>query len=354
MMLLDPGPNFSFTCDRVESWSAVEDCLVRLMATFHLADPEPACRSGTCTADAVFDLLTDRDYCYLSKSRAALYRPSAVACIESAILKGEPIDISYDLGAGYHASIEPGTREPSFEVGLGELFVLRQIASFARQVRSSYPPGVRFHIVIDNLCALLVNDIPVAKTEAYCARFRELIELTVTSGMVGLIVESEQFSVADFRGLGKGLAADVSALDARAHDNVARFLGRRCSMSEASARLLRYHDVIARSERLLNQVIRGIHMTQRATPDTMCFRPFPGADSRIQCGEVALGRNVKGRLCPFLLTSQNVAAYRCQRALFPGILPPVIGEITYAERFAPDGIVAHAPVNASPEGGASA
>jgi hypothetical protein len=210
---------------------------------------------------------------------------------------------------------------------------------------------VRFHIVVDNLCAFLVNDIPVAKTEGYCARFRELIDLTVTSGMVGLIVESEQFSVADFRGLDQRLGADVFALDARAHDNVVRFLGRVCSRGEASARLLRYHDAIAESERLLKQVIRGIHMTQRATPDTMCFRPFPGADSRIQCGEVALGRNVKGRLCPFLLTSQNVAAYRCQRARFPGILPPVIGEITYAERFAPDGSVACGPANVSREAG---
>jgi len=302
------------------------------MATFRLADAVPAARSGTCTADRVFDLLSGRDYCYLSRSRIGPYRSSAIASIESARRKGEPIDISYDLGAGYHASIEPGIREPSFDVGLGELFVLRQVASFARRVRSLYPPGVRFHIVIDNLCALLINDIPVARTEAYCARFRKLIELTVTSDVVDLIVESEQVRVADFRGLDQAPVADVFAVDAKAHDNVARFLGRTCSTSEAAARLLRYRDVIAESERLLNDVIRGIHMTQRATTETMCFRPFPGADSRIQCGEVSLGRNVKGRLCPFLLTSQNVAAYHCQRARFPGILPSVIGDITYAER----------------------
>jgi hypothetical protein len=329
-MLLDSRPNISSTWDRVEPWPAVEDCLVRLMATFHLADAEPAGRSSPCTADSVFDLLSDRDYCYLSRSRVARYRASAVAWIERAIRKGEPIDIWYDLGAGYHASIEPGIREPSFDVGLGELFVLRQIASFARRVRSLYPPGVRFHIVIDNLCALLINDIPVARTEAYCARFRQLIDLTVTSGLVALIVESEQFRVADFRGPDKAPAADMFAVDAKAHENVARFLGRPCTRSEAAARLLRYHDVIAESERLLNHVIHGMHMTQRATADTMCFRPFPGADSRIQCGEVALGWNVKGRLCPFLLTSQNVTAHRCQRVRFPAILPPVIGDITYA------------------------
>src|SRR6266545_2068105 len=144
-MLLDPRPNVSSTWDRIEPWPAVEDCLVRLMATFRLADAVPAARSGTCTADRVFDLLSGRDYCYLSRSRIGPYRSSAIASIESARRKGEPIDISYDLGAGYHASIEPGIREPSFDVGLGELFVLRQVASFARRVRSLYPPGVRFH-----------------------------------------------------------------------------------------------------------------------------------------------------------------------------------------------------------------
>jgi hypothetical protein len=332
-MLLDSHPDLPspFPGDTAEPWRDVGTFLAELMATFQVADLDPPpdnCRVG----DAVFDLLTRRDYCYLSKSRVAPYREPAVACIESAVRRAQPIDFSYDLGAGYHASIQPGIREPSFDVGLGELFVLHQIARFARRVRNIYPPGVRFYIVIDNLCALLVNDIPVATTEAYCARFRELIEATVTSAVASLIVESEHFSVADFGDVPQAAASEGSAVNDKARDNVARFLGRLCSESEASARMLRYRDVIAESERLLNGVIRGVHMTQRATPDTICFRPFPGADSRIQCGEVALGRNVKGRLCPFLLTSQNIGSYRCQRALFPEILPAVMGEITYAER----------------------
>jgi hypothetical protein len=332
-MLLDSHPDLPSPCDRTEPWRTVETCLTQLMATFHVAHPEPH-RSNDCSLpDAVFDLLTDRQYCYLSRSCVAPYRESILVCIDSAVRRAEPIDFSYDLGAGYHASVQPGIREPSFEVGLGELFVLHQIASFARRVSSIYPPGVRFHIVIDNLCALLVNDIPVAKTEGYCGGFRELIAATVTSDLVTLIVESEHFSVADFGGLPNAAASDGSAVDAKAQDNVARFLGRLCSETEASARMSRYRDVIAESERLLSGLIRGVHMTQRATPDTICFRPFPGADSRIQCGDVAFARNVKGRLCPFLLTSQNMGSYRCQRTLFPEIIPPVIGEITYAERF---------------------
>ncbi len=331
-MLVDPGPDSTSTCTRAEPWCAVAASLARLMAAFCESHAEASSRASALVGDAVFDLLTERDYCYLSKSRVAPYRQMAVACIERAARNAEPIDFSYDLGAGYHASLQPGIYEPTFDVGLAELFVLHQIATFARRVRSVYPPGVRFHIVIDNLCALLVNDIPVARTEGYCARFRELIEATITSGIVSLIVESEHFSVADFQELPNALASDGTAIDARARDNVARFLGRLCSDNEASARISRYREVLARSEQLLSGVIRGVHMTQRATPETICFRPFPGADSRIQCGEVALARNAKGRLCPFLLTSQNIAAYRCQRAPFPGILPSVIGEVTYAER----------------------
>jgi hypothetical protein len=344
--------DFSSTDDRSELLRAVETCLARLMATFRVPGPELAHRKGSRMAEAVFDLLTGRDYCYLSKSRVAPYRESALTSIEMAVRKGEPIDFSYDLGAGYHASIRPGTYELSFDVGLGELFVLHQIASFARRVRSVYPCGVRFHIVIDNLCALLVNDIPVTQTEGYCARFRELIEVTVTSAVVSLIVESEHFRVADFRGIPDELTPAESAVDAKAQDNVARFLGRQCSASEASVRMQRYRAVVPESERLLSNVIRGIHMTQRATADTMCFRPFPGADSRIQCGEVALGRNVKGMLHPFLLTSQNAAGYRCQRALFPDILPPVIGEVTYAEIVATSGNGPHAPDERFSGGGA--
>jgi hypothetical protein len=333
-MLLVPGKDFRSIGNPATPWDAVEACLRRLMATCR-AGREAVPANGGWTAHAIFDLLTDREYCYLSKSRVAPYRPAAIASIESAVRGGEPIDFSYDLGPGYHASIQPGVRELSFDVGLGELFVLGQIASFARGVKSMYPPGVKFHIVIDNLCALFVNDIPVVKTLAYCARFRELIEFTGLHGVVDLIVESEHFRIDDFDRLTDAAAPAPCEVDSKAHNNIVRFLGRPCSESEASARLQRHHAVIAESERLLKAVIRGIHMTQRATPDTICFRPFPGGDSRIQCGEVVLGWNVAGRLYPFLLTSHNAAAYCCQRALFPSILPPMIGAITYAEAAAP-------------------
>jgi hypothetical protein len=320
------------------AWREVETLLRQWMTLFP-PDRSPAIRTnGPATPETVFERLTAREFCYLGKSRVEPYRRPILAHLESAIRNEEPIDFSYDLGAGYHASLEPGRREPSFDVGLGELCVLGQIARFARSVASVHAPGVRFHIVIDNLCAWLVNDIPLERTASYCAQFRNLIQATGMAELVTLIVESEHFGVADFRG-SSGLAApdEEDALDAHTLENVARFLGRPCAPREAMARIRRYRDVIPESERLLETVIRGVHMTQRASPETLCFRPFPGADSRIQCGEVALRRNVKGRLVPFLLTSQNLASHRCERAGFPSILPAPIGAITWAEMLAPAG-----------------
>jgi hypothetical protein len=90
--------------------------------------------------------------------------------------------------------------------------------------------------------------------------------------------------------------------------------------------------VIEISDRLLASLIPGVHMTQRATPATICFRAFPGADSRIQSGEVALARKDDRKLYPFLLSSRNIGEYVLQRHRFPGLLPDVIPFVTYAER----------------------
>jgi len=97
-------------------------------------------------------------------------------------------------------------------------------------------------------------------------------------------------------------------------------------------RTRRYAEVIDASDGLLAPLIPGVHMTQRATNATICFRPFPGGDSRIQCGEVAMTTNSKLRLYPMLLTSANVASYAYRRYRFPGLVPAVIRHVTYAQR----------------------
>jgi hypothetical protein len=281
--------------------------------------------------EAIVALLTNRDFCYLSKSKVSVYRENILALVRSAVGRGEPIQFFYDLGGGYHASIRPEEEGLRFEVGLGELLVLSQIAIFAGRSSRVYPRGIRFSLVIDNVCALLVNDVPLAKTSQYCEDLRRLIREAGMQDVVDVLVEAEHFSIHDFDLLEPVIAARRGPLTRQQHDNVERFLGRPCDDVEAARRFWRYQDVIEVSDRLLARLIPGVHMTQRATPSTICFRAFPGADSRIQSGEIALTRNDL-RIYPFLLSSRNIGEYGLQRHRFLGLLPAVIPHVTYAER----------------------
>jgi hypothetical protein len=114
------------------------------------------------------------------------------------------------------------------------------------------------------------------------------------------------------------------------HRNVERFLGRLCDEAEALDRCIRYREVCAASEHLLTPLINGVHMTQRATATTLCFRPFPGGDSRIQSGEVALRSGSGPQLGPILLTSANVDEYLCYRDKPMHVLPSLVDHVTYA------------------------
>jgi hypothetical protein len=307
--------------------------LERLMSGF----PGPAPSDAEAVVletvpERVFDVLTSRDFCYLSKARVAAYRDSVLSLLAASVRRREPLRFYYDIGGGYHASIQPGAEDVSFEVGLAELFVLRQAAEFAARVSRLYPDGVRFTLVIDNMCALLVNDIPTARTLAYCEALRELVRNVGLEDLIDVLVESEHFSTADFDRARAATRSGPIALTQKQHENVARFLGRPCDEREALDRTQRYAEVVGASEQLLTPLILGVHMTQRATKDTICFRPFPGGDSRIQCGEVAITRNNNLKLCPMLLTSGNVGYHRYHRYRFPE--PAVIPHVTYAERLA--------------------
>lgn len=284
--------------------------------------------------DKVFEILTNREFCYLSKTRVSGYQESVLTAANWAVRQGKPIHFYYDVGGGYHASTLPGEEEISFDVGLAELLVVRQIATFSTRVRRFYPAGVRFSLVIDNMCALLINDIPLVKTLGYCARLRTLIHELGLGDVLDLLVESEHVSLADFdraRAAAPPGRNGSMALTRKQHDNVERFLGRPCDGIEALGRTVRYGEVIDASERLLAPLIRGVHMTQRATDTTICFRPFPGGDSRIQCGNVVLTTNTKQKLYPVLLTSSNRGQYACRRYQFPELLSPLIPHVTYAE-----------------------
>jgi hypothetical protein len=283
----------------------------------------------------LLNLLTGRDFCYLSKTKVAPYREQILHHFAEAIRNQEPLRFYYDIGGGYHATAQLG-EALSFHVGLGELLILNQIARFARAATTLYAPGVRFSLVVDNMCALLINDIPLNQTLEYCRLLRRLIFLVELDRIVDVMVESEHVSVADFERHMTHMSEqrNTATFTDKHHDNVERFLGWRCSELEAKQRASKYTQVVTTAEQLLLQRIHGVHMTQRATGSTICFRPFPGGDSRIQCGEVALTLNPNHKVQPVLLTTRNVKNFLCQRHELSDLLPEIIPHVTYAEHLA--------------------
>lgn len=313
---------------------ALLDYLGRVMGEFGAANR----RAGTPNAEAalpaaIFALQTRREFCYLSHARAEHYRDAAQRWISHWVLRDEPVRYYLDIGGGYHASVRPGVDDVCFDVGLSELLLLAQIRRFDTQVRQVYAPGIRFTLVIDNLCARLVNDIDVEPTSAYCSRLRALIGQLDLTRDVDLLVESEHFSVDDLTQLAGATSpgTDTDSLTRKEHDTVERFLGRACEADEAAERTARYRRIIDVSGQLIDGMVEGLRMTQRATPQTLCFRSFPGGDSRMQSGQVGLRLSATEAVRPVLLTSHNQHGYDWYRVDASAIVPAAVGPVICAE-----------------------
>jgi len=331
--IANPPKTLEFDQDQPQHSCEIEFYMAQLMSQFHTSGTaDTICATGT--PDHVFDILSGRQFSYLGRTKSAPYRQPIVDAVGNAMHQQMPIPFYYDIGGGYHA-VPQLDSALSFDVGLAELFILHQTTLFSNAIRSVYAPGVRFSLVVDNLCALISNDIPIEKTTEYCRQLRVLIDDLRLAPFIDVLVESEHTSVTDFvRSLAARSPSSCSTeLTVQQYNNVERFLGRRCDGDEAAKRALHYKQIFAVSEHFLAPLITGIHMTQRATMSTMGFRPFPGGDSRIQCGEVVLTRNNKGKLVPALMT--NVKAYACRRLHFPHVLPPMIPYVTFAEQITP-------------------
>ena len=311
----------------------VEAYLALVMAGFGpqvLPAHDPSATADT-VADAVFDLLTSRTFCHLQRGLSAPYRERTVELLRPRIEAAEPLRFFYDIGPGYHATLRPGEEPLFFDVGLAELLILFNVNAFADRVANIYPPGVHFHLVVDNLCGHRTNDIPLELSEGYCARLRYLIDELGLTSRVTLLVESETFALGEYDQLLATVEPSPLALPStKAHENVERFLGRLCSADEAAERIEGYRRAGIVTEQLLARAVDGVRITQRATPATLGFRPFPGGDSRSQCGAVVLGANSKGRLRPFLLTSTNVDEHDCAELVYPEVLPESVATVLYA------------------------
>lgn len=299
--------------------------------------PEPPDLTGTISDDAtlaneIFSVLTSRKFCYLGRSKAEHYRDDIVALLRRRMATGGAFRFFYDIGPGYHATTRPGVLPLCYDVGLSELLILSQVNALCWRVAELYAPGARFFLVIDNICGLRTNDIPIDFTEGYVQQLRQLIRATRMSTRVDLIVESEEIDLEEYdRHLAElEVQPPVAEPSPEAVDNVARFLGRPCTVAEAAERIERYCRTGSVTDSLLERLVRGVHMTQRATGATLGFRPFSGGDQRTQVGELVLSRNTKGRIRPVLLTSRNVDEYDCVRLEFPEVLPAPMTHVTFA------------------------
>jgi hypothetical protein len=299
----------------------VSDVLADIRAPLHSDIGNSSVDQPEKIAESVFRTVSGRRYCYLSQTRSAAYRDSALQVFAKHIAARQPISFYYDIGGGYHAGISPTDLSLRFEPGLGEMLIVRQISSLAHEMAELYPHGIRFTLVIDNLCALLVNDIPLEKTEAFAHKLRAMIQSLNSPVEIDLLVESEHFSPSDYdHGLDTGQVVSRS-LDTRAVANVARFLGRHCNAQEASMRINRYQHISEQTDSNINSLIDGIRMTQRATSQTFPFRAYPGSDSRIQSGELAIFVDEQGNCKPSLITTKNFEHQR----LYELDLGPEIG-----------------------------
>ena len=255
----------------------------------------------------VLDLLGGRRFTHLSRTQAQPHLARMQPVLQADMDAGRPLRFCYDLGPGYHASVRADFADLRFAPGLGELLALRQIRVFAQAVRSVYPPGVRFELVIDDLCAWIANGVATEQTVGYCAQLQALVARVGMQQLVGVLAESAVLGQSTYRQAFEALprATVMPVLTPHERDNVSRFVGRACDDDDARDHLERYQRALRVSERLLAPHLGGVRLTQRATASSLGFRAFAGGDARLQSGEVdvVLGEGMSPR--PGLITSRN-------------------------------------------------
>ncbi len=306
---------------------------VRGSAPMAPAAADAVSAGAQAVAERVFDILCERRFSHLSRTQAQRYRAATLARLQADAARQQPLRFFYDLGGGYHAGLRADYADLRFAPGLGELLALRQIRRFARAVVAVYPPGVRFHLVIDDRCAAVANGIGLAQTAGYVARLRALLEALHLNAVATLLVESEAVPADVYQAAFDACPSPLPAADAPSPatlENIRRFLGRACSPAQALARLARYQRAQSASERLLAPWLNGVRLTQRATPTSLGFRAFPGGDSRLQSGEVVVLASACAAARPLLVTSRNRAAcalWPLAEAELPPAWPLALGPV---------------------------
>lgn len=257
-------------------------------------------------AEKIIEILIKREFNFQSRQKIIALIPNIRRSLIHQLGKGGALEMYFLYNGGYRASPLASGKRLIFEPDQTELMLLYQVALLQEKVHTIYRPGIKFYIVVNNGVAHWVNDTPLAATEMYARRLRQIIDWLGASEAVGVLLQSELTGFTARPELGKvDVPVEFSDKDQRI---VERFLGRSCGLEEAKYRHGLYALAEAQWARDLSQEIdveNGLLLRQVAHPSTMSFRPFPGGAIRTQNG--SLGFQFKrGGLSPKLITSDTV------------------------------------------------
>ncbi|MBU8543526.1 MULTISPECIES: hypothetical protein [Roseomonadaceae] len=299
-----PGGEAAEAGARISDYLA--DCAGLARAAFAEAPVDPA--PPLDPVEAILGVLLRHEFNHQSRGRVAHLLPGLRQRLQAQVQRAAPIPFFMSYNGGYHATTRPDFSRPlGFEAGIAELLFLHMIARLKRRLAAVYPPGMVYHIVLNNGVADWVNDIPTARTEAYARALEGMAAALGAAGQVRLLVQSH---LGDFAARMRQVPiAPAAEIDPATHHNIERFLGRPCTAAEARLRLARYAPAESAWWQELRGIVDaagGIRLLQVASADFLSFRPFPGAATRAQTGQVGF-RLQGGKPVPMLITTATFA-----------------------------------------------
>jgi len=252
------------------------------------------------TSEDIFRILTSRKFCYQSKKKTESAKKIIEKSIEIYLNQQKPIKFIYNIGGGYHASLEPGKKDISFNIGLSELLLLYQIHRLHIEVSKKHKYGICFILGISNLNAEALYNVPVSLTVGYANQLRNLISsLNVFPATV--LLESEFCKSYNDRKRNEFKRPTEYELI-----QIKRFVG----LSHENAdfeNIQANYDWFRKLSRLnFSTVEDGIQISQRSNNGEISFRSYPGGDCKLQTGEVMLSLNSNNKIIPKLITSKTV------------------------------------------------
>ncbi|MEI8207590.1 MAG: hypothetical protein D0528_11110 [Methylococcales bacterium] len=284
----------------IDTW--LQGCIDFITATFDHTTKETDI-PFTATADDIIRVLLAHDFNYQSRGRVAHLLNDLNARVDRIIRSGKKLPIFFLYHGGYRATAGINKYGLQFEPDITELMLLYQIARLQCKIKSIYPPGISFVIVINNGVAAYTNDIPYAATQGYVKRLQHMIDSINASKVIKILMQS---SLGSFEDLMRSVVIEPeSCINQVDHRIVERFLGRACSVEDAcwyAARYMKAEAVWGEEVRAIVDQSSGFTCRQVAHPSCLSFRPFPGGAIRAQNGTVGF-RMGKKDLIPNLITS---------------------------------------------------